>query len=202
MPIIKPLTEELQKSDKISASNRIVRIFKQLYGRPDNKTNQQPEASTSPTSSNANTITSNTAVNANTIINFNPSSNRSLDNEITIGYLEVLNDRKDDESLEPLETAHDNLITIDVNSRKCNAFNNQIVSYVDIVRLAFDKTYTVIKTDNYTAEPNYRVYPMDNIDFTVLYTRGYHNTSGILIRKQSIKLVNGMHFSVALTNNA
>ncbi|HEX2654105.1 MAG TPA: multiubiquitin domain-containing protein [Xanthobacteraceae bacterium] len=77
-------------------------------------------------------------------------------------------------------------ITIIVNGRQKTVQKNAVLSYWDIVKLAFDNPQTG-----------------DGIQYTVQYTRGPNeNQSGALVESQSVKVKKDMEFDVTPTNRS
>jgi hypothetical protein len=77
-------------------------------------------------------------------------------------------------------------VTIVVNGRAKTVPKNAILSYWDVVNLAFDNPQTG-----------------DGIQYTVQYTRGQGNKpSGTLVEGQSVKVKEGMEFDVTSTNRS
>ena len=77
-------------------------------------------------------------------------------------------------------------VTIVVNGRGKTVPKNTILSYWDVVKLAFENPPTG-----------------DTIQYTVQYTRGQGNKpSGTLVEGQSVKVKDGMEFDVTSTNRS
>jgi Multiubiquitin len=77
-------------------------------------------------------------------------------------------------------------VTIVVNGRAKTVPKNVILSYWDLVKLAFENPQTG-----------------DAIQYTVQYTRGQGNKpSGTLVERQSVKVKDGMEFDVTSTNRS
>jgi hypothetical protein len=77
-------------------------------------------------------------------------------------------------------------VTIVVNGRAKTVLKNAILSYWDVVKLAFENPPTG-----------------DAIQYTVQYTRGQGNKpSGTLVEGQSVKVKEGMEFDVTSTNRS
>jgi hypothetical protein len=77
-------------------------------------------------------------------------------------------------------------VTIVVNGRAKAVPKNAILSYWDVVQLAFENPQTG-----------------DAIQYTVQYTRGQGNKpSGTLVEGQSVKVKEGMEFDVTSTNRS
>jgi hypothetical protein len=77
-------------------------------------------------------------------------------------------------------------VTIVVNGRAQSVPKNAILSYWDVVKLAFENPQTG-----------------DAIQYTVQYTRGLGNKpSGTLVEGQSVKVKEGMEFDVTSTNRS
>ena len=83
--------------------------------------------------------------------------------------------------------AHDlHTVTIVVNGRPKTVPKHEVLSYWDVVKLAFDNPQTG-----------------DGIQYTVQYTRGHgHKPSGTLVEGQSVKVKDGMEFDVTATNRS
>lgn len=79
-----------------------------------------------------------------------------------------------------------NPVTIVVNGRQKTVEKNAVLSYWDIVKLAFENPQTG-----------------DGIQYTVQYTRGPNeNQSGALVEGQSVKIKKDMEFDVTPTNRS
>lgn len=77
-------------------------------------------------------------------------------------------------------------VAIVVNGRPKTVPRNAILSYWDVVKLAFDNPQTG-----------------DGIQYTVQYTRGEgHKPSGTLVEGQSVKVKDRMEFDVTQTNRS
>ena len=77
-------------------------------------------------------------------------------------------------------------VTIVVNGRGKTVPKNTILSYWDVVKLAFENPPTG-----------------DTIQYTVQYTRGQGNKpSGTLVEGQSVKVKDGIEFDVTSTNRS
>lgn len=85
------------------------------------------------------------------------------------------------------KSAHEpETVTIVANGRPKIVAKNAILSFWDVVKLAFDNPPTG-----------------DGIQYTVQYTRGEgHKPSGTLVEGQSVKVKDGMEFDVTSTNRS
>ena len=192
-------------NDSVNSSNRTVSIFaifKQLYGRVNNQPKSIPLKGT-------------------------PTEEMPV-TKMPVSYSDTTSEISEKEQYKtPNKTSYKApLITIYVNGNSFAAFDNQLLSYLDIVRLAFIKTYSVINTptdttidttidtrfDTSLSYKEYRPehatehyqqhypqhYPVDNMNFSVIYSKGKHNTSGILNKGKSVSVVDKMNFTVAI----
>lgn len=100
----------------------------------------------------------------------------------------MTNLERDESPHEPSNTAgHEpDTVTVVVNGRAKTVPKNAILSYWDVVKLAFDNPQTG-----------------DAIQYTVQYTRGQGNKpSGTLVEGQDVKVKEGMEFDVTSTNRS
>lgn len=77
-------------------------------------------------------------------------------------------------------------VTIIVNTREHEVDKNTEISFEEVVSLAYDG-----------APPT-----GPNFEFTVMYRRGHGNKDGSLVAGQSVKVKDGMVFSVSATDRS
>lgn len=87
---------------------------------------------------------------------------------------------------DPHRNEHPKTITIIINGRPRTAPKNDVLTFEEIVALAFDNPPTG-----------------DGIQYTIQYSRGHGNKpAGALVEGQSVKAKDGMEFDVTSTNRS